>query len=97
VPLVEELAFRGYLLRRLISPNFETVSMRRFTWPALIASSLLFGFLHGDRWLAGTVAGLLYGAASLRRGRIVDAIAAHATTNAMLAGYVILWGRWHFW
>jgi exosortase E/protease (VPEID-CTERM system) len=96
-PLVEELAFRGYLLRRLISDGFESVSLRRFTWPALIVSSLLFGFLHGDRWFAGTLAGLVYSAASLRRGRIADAVVAHATTNAMLAGYVLLWGKWHFW
>ena len=96
-PLAEELAFRGYLFRRLIAADFEEVSLRRFTWLALIVSSVLFGLLHGDRWFAGILAGLLYSAASLRRGRIVDAVVAHATTNAMLAGYVLLRGKWHFW
>jgi len=97
VPLAEELAFRGYLMRRFIAAEFEAVSMQSFTWPALIASSALFGFLHGDRWFAGTLAGLLYSAAALRRGRIADAVVAHATTNAMLAAYVLFYRAWHLW
>jgi membrane protease YdiL (CAAX protease family) len=40
---------------------------------------------------------LLYAFAFLRNGRIGDAVAAHATTNAMLAGYVVLWGKWALW
>src|SRR5262249_56450267 len=32
VPVAEELAFRGFLLRRLQSSDFEGVSPRRFTW-----------------------------------------------------------------
>jgi membrane protease YdiL (CAAX protease family) len=47
--------------------------------------------------LAGTIAGLLYAAVFLRRGRIGDAVVAHATTNALLAGYVLLWGKWSLW
>ena len=31
VPIAEELAFRGYLLRRLISANFDDLSTLRFT------------------------------------------------------------------
>jgi CAAX prenyl protease-like protein len=97
VPIAEELAFRGFLLRRLVSPDFESVSFKRFTWFALVVSSVLFGALHGGRWIAGTVAGLLYAFAVIRRGRIGDAVAAHATTNALLAGYVLLFGQWQLW
>ena len=35
VPIAEELAFRGYALRRLISPDFDKVSLR-FTWFSFI-------------------------------------------------------------
>jgi CAAX prenyl protease-like protein len=97
VPIAEELAFRGFLLRRLVSKDFESVSFTRFTWFAVVVSSVLFGALHGSRWPAGIVAGLLYGYAVLRRGRIGEAVAAHATTNALLAGYVLLYGAWQFW
>jgi exosortase E/protease (VPEID-CTERM system) len=97
VPLAEELAFRGYLLRRFIRADFQALSLQRFTWPALIASSVLFGLLHGGQWIAGIIAGLMYAAASLRRGRIADAVLAHATTNALLAAYVLLFGAWQLW
>jgi exosortase E/protease (VPEID-CTERM system) len=97
VPIAEELAFRGFLIRRLITSDFESIDARRFTHFSVLASSVAFGLLHGDRWLAGTVAGLLYAAALLRRGRIGDAVVAHATTNALLAAWVLLRGNWYLW
>jgi CAAX prenyl protease-like protein len=97
VPVAEELAFRGFLLRRLISEDFEAVSWRKYTVLALIVSSVAFGALHGERWLAGSLAGLLYAGAMLWRGRIGDAVVAHATTNALLAAWVLLGQRWSLW
>ena len=97
VPIAEELAFRGYLLRRLQSADFETVPWRKFTYVALLASSLVFGLLHGSHWIAGTFAGLLYAVAMLRRGRLGDAVIAHATTNALLAVWVLSRGAWWLW
>jgi exosortase E/protease (VPEID-CTERM system) len=97
VPVVEELAFRGFLLRRLVSRDFESVSFQRFTWVALIVSSLAFGLMHGDRWIAGSLAGAVYAAVMIRRGHLGSAILAHATTNAMLAAWVLLAGRWQYW
>jgi exosortase E/protease (VPEID-CTERM system) len=97
VPLAEELAFRGFVFRRLISADFEAVSSSKFTWLALGVSSLIFGILHGERWLAGTLAGALYAMAMVRRGRIGDAVAAHAITNALLAAYVLAFSAWSLW
>ena len=90
VPLAEELAFRGYLMRRLISANFNGVSFQSFSWFALLTSSVTFGLLHGGNWLAGSVAGLLFGLAVVRRGRIGDAVVAHATANALLGTYILI-------
>jgi CAAX prenyl protease-like protein len=95
VPIAEELAFRGYVLRRLISADFDKVSPR-FTWLSFLLSSLLFGALHG-RWLAGTVAGMFYAWAMYRRGKVGDAILAHATTNALIAADVLILGNWKLW
>jgi len=97
VPIAEELAFRGFALRRLQFSDFESVNWRVFTWPALLISSLTFGIMHGERWIAGTAAGVVYAAAMLRRGRIGDATVAHATTNALLAAWVITRGAWYLW
>ncbi|WZP00729.1 exosortase E/protease, VPEID-CTERM system [Isosphaeraceae bacterium EP7] len=95
-PLVEELAFRGFLLRRLISADFEGVTPGRLTWASLLISSLLFGALH-DRWLAGAAAGAIYALAWRRRGELADAVAAHATTNGLLAAHALASGDWSSW
>jgi exosortase E/protease (VPEID-CTERM system) len=96
VPIAEELAFRGYVLRRLLSADFEKVSTPQFTWLSFLGSSILFGALHG-RWLAGTLAGMFYAWAMYRRGRVADAIVAHATTNALIAMSVLILGNWGLW
>ncbi len=97
VPIAEELAFRAFLLRRFVSAGFEAVNPRHFTWLGWIASSLIFGLLHGDRWVAGSVAGAIYGWVVLRNGRLGDAIVAHATTNALLSLVVLLFSAWRYW
>jgi exosortase E/protease (VPEID-CTERM system) len=97
VPLAEELAFRGFLMRRLISRDFHSVSFRHFNWFALIASSIAFGLLHAGYRLAGVIAGLLFGVIVIRRGRFGEAVVAHATANALLAFYVLRFNQWHLW
>ena len=97
VPVAEELAFRGYLLRRLISSAFESVPCSRFTWLSFTMSSVVFGAMHGRLWLPGVLAGAAYAWAFQRRGRIGDAILAHATTNGMLALWVAATGAWRLW
>ena len=97
VPLAEELAFRGFLYRRVVSADFEAVPFNRFSWLALALSSLAFGLLHGDRWFAGAVAGMFYGAVMIRRGRIGNAVVAHGTTNALIALDVLAYRHWHLW
>ncbi len=96
VPLAEELAFRGYLIRRLTSREFDAVCFRRFTWLSFLVSSVLFGALHGQ-WIGGTLAGMAYAWALHRRGRLADAVVAHATTNAWITAYVLATGNWSLW
>jgi exosortase E/protease (VPEID-CTERM system) len=97
VPIAEELAYRGYLMRRLAKPDFESVPFDSVPWPALIATAILFGVVHGALWLPGIAAGLAYGLLLVRRGRIGEAVAAHATTNAMIAVSVLGWNQWQHW
>ncbi|MDX1928946.1 MAG: exosortase E/protease, VPEID-CTERM system [Pirellulaceae bacterium] len=92
VPLAEEFAFRGYLI-----PWLAGKQSRRWSWVALVVSSVAFGMLHPGRWLAGTIAGLLYGIAYYRKGSVMDAVLAHATTNALIAAEAILLSRWYLW
>jgi exosortase E/protease (VPEID-CTERM system) len=96
VPLAEELAFRGYLLRKLVANDFDNVPVGTFTWLSFSVSSLLFGLLH-DNWLAGTLAGAGFAIALYQRGQISDAIAAHMTSNAVLVLATLGTGRWDLW
>lgn len=96
VPIVEELAFRGYLLRRFVSADFTSVPYRRFSWLGLLISSTAFGLLH-SQWQLGMVAGIAFGALVVGRGRLADAVLAHAVANAFIAVYVLLTGDWALW
>jgi CAAX prenyl protease-like protein len=96
VPLAEELAFRGYLIRKLIDRDFENIPLNRFTWLSFLLSSVLFGLLH-DRWLAGIIAGMLFALALYRRGQLGDAVVAHVTANALIAAYVLVYSKWALW
>lgn len=92
-PLVEELAFRGFLMRRLVSRDFESVSYRRVSWAALTVSSLAFGFLH-SQWTLGIFAGAAYGLVMVPYGRLSDAVRAHATSNLTLVVYALVSRDW---
>ncbi len=96
IPLTEELAFRGYLLRRLQSLHFEMVPVGHLTAFSLVLSSLAFGALH-QQWLAGTLAGFAYGLATRSRSGLTDAVVAHGVTNLCLAVQVLTQGDWWLW
>jgi exosortase E/protease (VPEID-CTERM system) len=97
VPLAEELAFRGFLMRRFTTADFDSISLQSTTWIALVGSSVLFGIMHGERWGVAILAGLLFGLLARRTGRIGDAVIAHAVTNALLAVWVLGFGQWQLW
>ncbi|MDX2484099.1 MAG: exosortase E/protease, VPEID-CTERM system, partial [Pseudodonghicola sp.] len=87
VPVVEEAFFRGYLLARLDTGG---LAMRL---AAILISSLGFALLHG-RILEAGLAGVVFALVMLRRGRLGDAIVAHATANAAVATAALLTGDW---
>jgi len=97
VPIAEELAFRGFLLRRIRSADVESVPYRDVTPLALLVSSAAFGLMHGKQWIAGTIAGLAYGLAVKRTARLGEAVVAHATTNLLLAVWVVTRSAWSLW
>ena len=97
VPIAEELAYRGFLMRRLTGAAFESMPFAAVGVGALVLSSIAFGLGHGAWWWAGTAAGLAYGLLLIRTGRMGEAIAAHATTNGLIAVWVLLLQQWQLW
>lgn len=95
-PIAEEMAFRGYLLRRLVSADFESVPYRHFTWFSFLGSSLAFGALH-RQWYLGIFAGMAFALSVYRRGRLSDAVVSHSIANSLLAIDVLQSGEWWLW
>lgn len=97
VPIVEELAFRGFLARRIVAAEFERVEMRDLRWTAVLLSSAAFGLMHGRMWLAGALAGAAFAVVAKVRNRLGEAVAAHATSNLLLAIWVLARGDYRLW
>jgi exosortase E/protease (VPEID-CTERM system) len=97
VPMAEELAFRGYLARRLMNREFDQVSFRALGVVPIAVSSVMFGAMHGTQWAVGIVAGVAYALIVKRTGRFGEAVAAHATSNLLLAAWVLGRGDWGMW
>jgi len=97
VPIAEELAFRGFLTRRLVDREFDSVPFSAVTALSIGLSSVAFGLMHGQQWIVGILAGLAYAAVMKWKGRLSDAIVAHATTNLLLAIWVLASGNWSQW
>jgi exosortase E/protease (VPEID-CTERM system) len=97
VPIAEELAYRGFLMRRLVHADFESIPYRSVGWPALLATAVVFGVGHGVLWLPGIAAGIAYGLLAVRGGQLGDAVAAHATTNALIALVILGGDQWQLW
>ncbi|MFS4581311.1 exosortase E/protease, VPEID-CTERM system [Phaeobacter sp. C3_T13_0] len=88
VPIIEELFFRGYLLRRMAGQGNILRAVI-----ALLISSALFGLMH-DRFALGMVAGAIFGALYLRRGGLPAAIVAHMVANALIAYVALATKNW---
>ena len=93
VPIAEELVFRGYLHRALVSRRFDEAQPAQFGWAAFIFTSLLFGAMHG-RWLAGALAGAAFAFALYRSKSLTGPIVAHAAANGAIALWAIAMRDW---
>lgn len=94
VPLAEELAYRGFLMRRLQSRDFDSLAYERVSWLSVALSSAVFGAAHGELWLPGIFAGFAYGWIVKRRGRLAEAVSAHMVTNFLVAAVALGSGNW---
>jgi exosortase E/protease (VPEID-CTERM system) len=96
VPIAEEFAFRGFLIRKLVTDDFENITEIKFTWLSFMASSIIFGVLHGY-WILGIVAGMAFAVALYQRGQLADAVLAHAVANTLIAVNVLVFDHWSYW
>jgi len=98
IPPIEEVFWRSFLYRYLVRTRFEEMPLSRMHWLSLLVTSALFGLEH-YQWLAGILCGFAYQFLVVKKGRLGDAIFAHAITNFLLGVY-ICWKSgeaWNFW
>ena len=98
VAFVEELFWRGFLLRFLVRENFADVPFGTFTWRSFLLSSLAFCLEHErPDWPAAIVTGALFNLVAYRTRSLAACILTHAVTNLALAFYILRTGQWGFW
>lgn len=97
VPPIEEAFYRSLVYRLIIKYDFTKVPLNHFDGVALVLVSVLFGMMH-FQWLPGILCGLAYQWLVIRRGRLGEAMTAHAITNFLLGVYVVWKGgeAWKF-
>jgi CAAX prenyl protease-like protein len=97
VPILEELFWRGFLMRWLIDPHFLKVPLGAWSALSFWTVAVLFASEHGPYWDVGLIAGVIFNWWMLRTRNLWDCIIAHAVTNACLAAFVIGKGQWQYW
>jgi hypothetical protein len=97
VPIVEELFWRGWLMRWMILPDFERVPLGAYSAVSFWTVAILFASEHGAYWDVGLAAGIVFNWWMIRSKSLGDLMLAHAVANACLSGYVIAAGKWEYW
>ncbi|MEO6969621.1 MAG: CAAX prenyl protease-related protein [Chthoniobacterales bacterium] len=98
VPLVEELFWRGFLLRFLIAERFQSVPFGSFSWLSFTLVMLAFGFSHAIAdWPAAFITGALYNVVAYRTKSLTSCVLAHSLTNLVLGLWIMSTKQWGFW
>jgi hypothetical protein len=97
VPVLEELFWRGWLMRWLIAKDFLKVPLGTYTPTAFWIVAVLFASEHGPYWEVGLAAGIVYNWWIVHTRNLADCMLAHAVTNGLLSVYVLTTGQWQYW
>jgi CAAX prenyl protease-like protein len=98
VPLLEEIFWRAFLLRYLISENFASVPFGSFSWLSFCAVTIGFAFSHSMAdWPAAIVTGALYNLVAYRTHSLLSCVATHGLTNLALGLWIVSTRQWGFW
>lgn len=98
VPIVEELFWRGFILRAFISWNrFDHVPLAKFTLFSFVASSLLSVLQHPANWGVSIACWMVFNALFYWKKSLLCLMITHGVTNLALYIYVVRAGDWQFW
>lgn len=96
VPIVEELFWRGFLMRTIIKPEFEEVPLGTFQPLSFYITTIAFTMVHVE-WGSAILFALIAGWWFLKTKSLLAVITLHAAANLGLAAYVLLTRSWFLW
>ena len=106
VPIMEELFWRSFLIRFVITlfpeeqtdvtTEFTSVRLGTFTPISFVVTVVLFGSEH-SLWLAGMMAGAIYNLLLYKTRRLWPGVLAHGVTNLLLGVHVLITQEWQWW
>jgi uncharacterized protein len=96
VPVMEELFWRGFLMRWLIREDFASVPLGTYQPFSFWITTIFFASVHGTEWPQGVIVGVIYGAWFVRTKSLGSVMLAHGVTNLLLAISCLSTGQWHF-
>ena len=98
VPVMEELFWRDFGWRTVIAPNdFKLAGVGEWDWKAFVVIPLVFAMVHANWWATSVVWAFMIGGLLAVTRSLGACIIAHATTNLLLAAWVLYSRRWDFW
>lgn len=97
VPIIEELFWRAWMMRWIISSDFRKVPLGAYSREAMWFTAILFASEHGPYWEVGLLTGLIYNWWMIRTKSLGSLILTHAVTNGCLCAYVLATGKWEYW
>jgi uncharacterized protein len=98
VPLIEEIFWRGFLMRYLVNEDFTKVAFGTFTPVSFFGVAGAFMLVHAPAdWPAAAVTGVVFGWVAVRTKSLFACVFAHAVTNLGLGIYIVATRQWGFW
>ncbi|CAN5122129.1 CAAX prenyl protease-related protein [soil metagenome] len=100
VPLVEEIFWRGFLMRYLVDTDrpFWKIPFGTYAFRAVAITTGVFMLAHAPvDWLGALVFGLAMAWLAIRTKSLAACVLMHAFANLLLGLYVMATGSWGFW
>lgn len=100
VALIEEIFWRGFLMRYLVDPDrpFTKTAFGTHSWKAYWVTTLLFVIVHmPEDWLGAFIYGSLAYWVAVRTKSLFACVLMHAVANLALGIYVMITREWGFW
>jgi len=98
VPLVEEIFWRGFLLRYLVKEDFTSLPFGSCNRTSFVITSAAFALVH--QWadfLPALLAGILLNMVAVRTRSLWACVVGHAAANLSLGIYICTTRQWGFW